>query len=227
MRRIFFIMLSLFIFIGLVLSISLVSVYRAATYYHQFYQLNEPPSFSTTLVLGHKLEHDLPSDILLSRLDKAFDLYRNDYTERIIVSGGILGENQKSEAEVMKAILVEKGVPEENIFMEARASSTIENFQFSRVILDSLKEQQVILVTSEFHVFRAQLIADNNGIYAVPVPSNSPDEGLFQLLRESILSVFYLSIQQWGIDEHPNPIHPSFKPEKEMMAMQKFIKTQH
>jgi uncharacterized SAM-binding protein YcdF (DUF218 family) len=155
---------------------------------------------------------------LISRLEKAYDLYQNDYTNRIIVSGGILGENQKSEAEVMKSVLVSKGVPEEDIIIESKASSTIENFQFSKTILDSLKENQVILVTSEYHIFRSQLIADNNGIFTVPVPSSNPEVGIEHFLRESILSVIFLTIQQWESNEQPLKPHPSFKPEKEMMA---------
>ena len=70
------------------------------------------------VVLGNKVELDgKPSKRLKGRLDRAVELYKKEYFEYIIVSGGI-GKEGFNEAKVMKNYLVEKGIPNECVILD-------------------------------------------------------------------------------------------------------------
>ena len=69
----------------------------------------------------------------------------------------------------MKKYLVSVGVPEEAIIEEDKSSRTVENFQFSKKILDDIfvtKDYEVVYTTNGFHIFRAGLIAKQEGLNA-------------------------------------------------------------
>lgn len=64
----------------------------------------------------------------------------------------------------MKAYLLEKGVPEERIREESASTSTYENIQFSkRIIEEENLSRTVVIATQEFHQFRAQSFARRAG----------------------------------------------------------------
>ena len=66
----------------------------------------------------------------------------------------------------MKTYLIEKGLPENRIIMEAQSKSTYENFMFSKEILDEKygkDDYSAVFITNDFHVLRASIIADRSG----------------------------------------------------------------
>ena len=95
--------------------------------------------------------------LLQDRLDKAIDVYRKDPTPpKLIPSGGRGSDENLSEAEAMKRYLLEQGIPEDDIIMEDQSTTTLENLQFSKSILDGFDGRKYIaLVTSNYHVYRA------------------------------------------------------------------------
>ena len=73
------------------------------------------------------------------------------------------------EAEAMKAYLVAHGISAEDILVEDKSTNTLENFQFSKEILDQVFQGQsyrVAYVTSDFNVFRAGVFAKSQGLTA-------------------------------------------------------------
>ncbi|HTJ72720.1 MAG TPA: YdcF family protein [Actinospica sp.] len=70
---------------------------------------------------------------------RAADLYHNGTAPRLLVSGGSralpAGAGHATEAEALREILIERGVPEEAIALERLASNTSENFWFSAELL--------------------------------------------------------------------------------------------
>ena len=72
----------------------------------------------------------------------------------------------------MKKYLIErKGVDESRIFVEDRSESTLENFAFSKEIIDRElgSGAKVAFVTTDFHVFRAGRVAKKAGLDAVGI----------------------------------------------------------
>ena len=103
------------------------------------------------------LEGDRISKLLQDRLDKAIDVYRRDPSPtKLIPSGGQGSDEAVSEAEAMKNYLVGQGIPEDDIILEDRSMTTLENLRFSKDIIDSREGRKyTALVTSNYHVYRA------------------------------------------------------------------------
>lgn len=112
---------------------------------------------------------------LQARVVHAVDLYKGHYGSKILMTGGNDKEDNVNEAETMKKIAVERGVNPGDILLEKRASSTYENFVFSREILMKNGLKSVIIVTEPFHIARAGLVAEKLELnYHVSPTVNSP-----------------------------------------------------
>ena len=103
------------------------------------------------------LDGNRVSKLLQDRLDKAIEVYRADPTPpKLIPSGGKGSDESISEAEAMTRYLVSRGIPEEDILPEDQSTTTLENLQFSKKILDSYEGRKyTTLVSSNYHVYRA------------------------------------------------------------------------
>lgn len=121
------------------------------------------------IVLGAGLRGEEVSLSLAKRLDIAYAYYRDNPEAVFLVSGG-QGENEViSEAQAMKHYLVDTyGMPEDSIIMEDASTRTLENFTYSKAILDDIFERDysVVYVTNDFHVFRSGKIATVAGLDA-------------------------------------------------------------
>lgn len=78
----------------------------------------------------------------------------------MIVSGGKGKGENISEASAMKRELMEQEIEEERIIMEDRSTSTDENIKFSKSLIPSNK-QKGIIVTNDFHMYRAKRLPKN------------------------------------------------------------------
>lgn len=96
---------------------------------------------------------------LVARVDHAVSLYKGHYAPKILMSGGDDKEDNVNEAETMKKIATEAGVPASDILMEKKSTSTYENFLFSQKILTEAGLHSVIIVTDPYHNARAVLVA--------------------------------------------------------------------
>ncbi len=128
------------------------------------------------LVLGAKSYHGKSyNPCLVSRVNHAVDLYKAKYADKILVSGGFDKEDNVNEAETMKKIAVNLGMPPDNILLEKSSTSTYENLLNLQKILKSHKINSVIIVTEPFHAARTSLVAKKLGIkYTISPASTSP-----------------------------------------------------
>ena len=124
------------------------------------------------IVLGAGLRPDggVPP-LLASRLERgrevwaALDRQADDFRPMLILSGGKGGDERRSEASAMAAWLVERGFPADRLLLEDQSRTTEENLVFSKAIIDDLRPgARVAVVTSDFHAFRAALLARQLGI---------------------------------------------------------------
>lgn len=109
---------------------------------------------------------------LKARVDKASELYHKKLASKLLVTGGNDKEDHKNEAETMREIAIENGVNPEDILMEKSASSTYENFLFSKKILRERGLTSVIIVTEPFHMARAMLVANKLNFTHTAAPAD-------------------------------------------------------
>lgn len=129
-------------------------------------QLNAQTALQAShmIVLGAGLNGDQVSERLKLRLDKAMETLELNREITVIVSGGQGSDELISEAEAMKRYLIEAGIEEKRILLEDKSTSTYENLLYSKAIIDKLKPpENVLIVTSDFHIFRSQFIAKKIG----------------------------------------------------------------
>lgn len=112
----------------------------------------------------------------VDRFDVGVELYLAGKAPFLILTGAWLPWYPKAtpEGEVLAAYAAERGVPQENILITGKASTTAEE---ARAVADLLQHEglsdnsgPVLLVTSAYHMRRAELLFAQAGIEVVPFP---------------------------------------------------------
>ena len=91
---------------------------------------------------------------------------------RVITSGGDPTHHGTAESAVMARELMEIGIPSADIIMEPKSRNTFENAKFSSEIIHSQNLDNLILVTSGFHMKRSLLLFQAFNLYPQPAPSD-------------------------------------------------------
>ena len=122
--------------------------------------------YDCILILGcGVLPNGEPTAMLTDRLLKGLELYEKGAAPKIIVSGDH-GSAEYDEVNAMKSFLMEKGVPGEDIFMDHAGFSTYESIYRARDIFEA---EKIIIVTQEYHLYRALYLAQSLDLQAVGV----------------------------------------------------------
>jgi len=90
----------------------------------------------------------------------------------IIFTGGKVYQDSGNEALIAQRMLLDLGVPKEQIILETASRNTTENAQNTKTILLKNHFQKPILVTSAFHLPRSVLNFAKVGVRALPVPAD-------------------------------------------------------
>ncbi len=129
------------------------------------------------IVLGAGLRGETPSLTLHTRLMKGLE-YLNEHPElKVVVSGGQGPGESITEAEAMKRFYMNKGIKESRIIKEGKSTSTMENLSFSKEILDKeekVSKNRVMIVTSDFHMFRSKYLAKKLDFIPYGMPAKTP-----------------------------------------------------
>ena len=122
------------------------------------------------LVLGAGVrENGRPSDMLSERLDASVALYFAGAAPKLLMSGDH-GRVGYDEVNVMKDHAIAAGVPSEDVFMDHAGFSTYESLYRAR---DVFQARRVLIVTQEYHLYRALYIARALGLEARGVASDT------------------------------------------------------
>lgn len=157
------------------LIIVIAAAYISVLSYKMVQIANHKPDSNakSMIILGAKLNGDQLSLALKSRMDVALIYLQANPSTQVIVSGGQGSDELISEAEAMKKYLVDHQIKASRIQSEALSTSTFENIKFSKKLL---KGEPVIIVTNDFHVLRAKMIAKHQGLdvetLAAPTPKS-------------------------------------------------------
>ena len=113
------------------------------------------------MVLGCSVKPDgSPSDMLRDRVAKAVELYKEGVAPKLLLSGDH-GTKGYDEVTCMKNAAVSMGVPPEDIFLDHAGFCTYDSVVRAKEVFGVKK---MVIVTQEYHLFRAVYIARAYGI---------------------------------------------------------------
>ena len=130
------------------------------------------------IILGAGVNDETPSMALQSRLNAAYE-YLEEYPDiPVILSGGQGPGETITEAEAMRRYLAARGIDEKRLLPETRSTSTTENFRFSKEMLNTYgidaESVQIAVITNDFHMFRAAMIAQRLNLHILGIPAELP-----------------------------------------------------
>ncbi|MGD6818337.1 YdcF family protein [Metabacillus sp. 113a] len=160
----------------------------------QEYAGAEPaPDADYLIVLGARVNGDVPSHALQNRIDTAADYLKKNRKTLAIVSGGRGNGENRTEADAMREGLIRLGVESSRIVLESESSSTAENIAFSKKLVPNGAKHGVI-ATNDFHVYRSVAIASQVGLKVTGLPAKTPTVILVKSYLREYLSItnFYL-----------------------------------
>ena len=156
--------------------------------------MKKPAENATAVVLGCRVYGERASLSLVERLEAAYDYLTENPEAACVVSGGQGDGENISEAECMYRWLVAKGIDKNRIYKEEESTSTEENIAFSKeVIKDNGLDERVAIVTSEYHSYRAGMIAKKNDM----VFGTAPGQTAIWLLPTFYVRELYAILAEW------------------------------
>lgn len=165
---------------------------------------SEKPGLDYVIVLGAKVREQGISNSLRKRLDKAVEYSRQSPGTVLILSGGQGPDEPVPEAQAMYEYLLEQGISPTRLIMEPVSASTVENIAYSQMIIRQTEQSkrdaavrgdgrvapgpylqvedkpvQIGILTSNYHVFRAGMIAKKRGMKDIRKIAAGSDPVLF------------------------------------------------
>lgn len=145
---------------------------------HRYWSDEELPAAEAAVILGGgTLSADFPRSMVEingagDRVLYAAQLYRQGKAGQLLLSGGFLGWNprQTSPAQDMAKLLQDLGVPQQALWLEPDSRNTYENAVLSAIILKEKGITEILLVTSAWHMLRAEKLFEAQGLQVIPAP---------------------------------------------------------
>ena len=120
------------------------------------------------VILGAGVRDGKPTPMLKDRLLTGIELYKSGAVKKLIMSGDH-GSEDYDEVNIMKSFAVDNGVPAEDIFMDHAGFSTYETIYRTKEIFEA---DNIIIVSQEYHLYRALYIAKKLDVKAVGVSAD-------------------------------------------------------
>ena len=159
MKKIIFIVL----FVMFIVSVLGINIYVKKSVAHNITEPSEDFKADCILVLGCGVKNDgTPSDMLYDRIKKGVELYKNGVAPKLLMSGDH-GRKNYDEVNVMREYAEKMGVAQEDIFMDHAGFSTYDSILRAKKVFCS---ERIIIVSQEYHLYRALFIAKKFGIAA-------------------------------------------------------------
>ena len=159
---------------------------------------NAKQNEDAVIVLGAGINGEAVTPQLAGRLNAAIEYLASNTSAIVIVSGGQGPQESITEALAMERFLVENGIAPERIIKEEISLSTFTNLENSKKILDALflgKEYKTVIVTSDYHIYRANEMSKQVGLDAVHLHSKT----VWYEMPVSFLREFFAVIKYWFV----------------------------
>lgn len=165
-RKNLIILLILIVLVGSIPFI--INTYVVNSVKSQIVEINElEKDIDAIIVLGCKANKNGPSMMLAERLDMGINVYRETGTKLLL--SGDHGHYEYDEVNTMRDYVLDKGINSSDIFMDYAGFSTYDSIYRAKEIFLTKK---VVIVTQEYHLYRALYIANELGLdaYGVVAP---------------------------------------------------------
>ncbi len=128
-------------------------------------------TYECIMVLGAAVRPDgTPSPMLQERLDKGIELYFAGVAPKIIMSGDNQSDRETyNEVENMRRYAIAQGVPSEDIFCDHAGICTYDS---AYRLYHVFSVQRAVVVSQEYHLYRALYDCGNFGIDVAGVPAD-------------------------------------------------------
>lgn len=188
-RKIFGQLVASFIIIFILLGIAAallsgVVMVKGMKYFYTPEQAESLSGYDCILVLGAGLRKDgTPAGILAARLDLAIFLYKNGASGTLLLSGDRNEETGYSEPDAMRLYVLAAGVPEDAVTVDYEGFSTYESIVRAKEVFGM---QRVLIVTQQYHLYRAMFTAEQTGLEGFGVIAELPagSNNIFYHIRE-------------------------------------------
>ena len=166
-KKIVLIILGIFLFLSLMTLF--INIYMVNSTKNQIIDINDVVEINDVdaiIILGCRVDGDSPSLMLAKRLDKGIDVYNKLHT-KIIVSGN--GNKDEDEVSVMKEYLLTSNINPNDIYLDYEGFTTYDSIYRAKEIFNAKK---IVIITQEYHMYRAIYLANKLDIEAVGVVAN-------------------------------------------------------
>lgn len=145
------------------------------------------------LILGCRVRGTEAEETLRMRAVKAAEYLKEHPGTAAIACGGIVHDDQIiSEAQAIEEILISEGVEKERIIREDKSTTTVENFKNAKKLIGN-ETSSLALLSSDFHLMRARLIAKKAGLDCQTVSAPSPKkEKAKNYIREFFALIIFI-----------------------------------
>ena len=132
-------------------------------------EVSKLENIDCVIVLGCQVRADgTLSHMLRDRLIRGIEIYNTGSAPKLLMSGDH-GRKEYNEVGAMKQYAIDNGVPSEDVFMDHAGFSTYETMYRAKEIF---QVKRAIIVTQEYHLYRAVYIAKQLGIEAYGVSAD-------------------------------------------------------
>ena len=140
--------------------------------------------YQRIVVLGSGLlPNGSVTPLLAHRVERGVEMWRRNPGSTLLMSGGQGTDEAQPESHAMRAYAESLGVPSKAILVEDKSTNTMENLRFSARLLEEKDAgekdagtgnhpDRILVVTDDYHVFRALLITRELGVPADGVGSH-------------------------------------------------------
>jgi uncharacterized SAM-binding protein YcdF (DUF218 family) len=151
-------------------------------------QLKAPDEAEFIIILGARVKGTTPSLSLQYRIDAAASYLKRNSQAIAVASGGQGPGEDITEADAIKQGLMDQGIEESRIIIEDKSTSTVENIKFSKKLLPKNLEKG-LLVSNDFHLFRAKMIAKDQDLDLEGLPAKTPTVAILKSYTREYLAI--------------------------------------
>ncbi|QIZ07889.1 YdcF family protein [Priestia megaterium] len=190
---------SVFLLVGVFLALGLIYIGILQFKISQYSNMETPKNADYLIVLGARVKGTVPSLAFASRINAAADYLKKNQDTLVIASGGKGSGEEISEAESIKSELKKQGISENRIILEDQSTDTYENINFSKKLIPKGAKLGLV-VTNNFHLYRAVSIARDYGLQVQGLPTETPWIAVVKSYSREYLAITKYYLKRYFLD---------------------------
>lgn len=185
--------------IGILVILGLIYIGFLQFKISQYSRVEAPKNADYLIVLGARVKGTVPSLAFASRINAAAKYLKENKDTIVIASGGQGSGEDISEAECIKRELVKQGISETRIILENQSTDTYENINFSKKLIPP-NTNLGLVVTNNFHLYRAISIARVQGLDVQGLPAKTPWKAVIKSYSREYLAITKFYLKRYILD---------------------------